>query len=79
VLAGDAAAELDAGSRISRPAASTPDLVAIALVEEDDRMDVAVAGVEDVGDAQAMALARGGDARRMSGTLVRGTTPSWVQ
>ncbi len=43
-------------------------------------MDVAVAGVEDVGDAQAMALA--GDAamtRRMSGTLVRGTTPSCVQ
>ncbi len=37
----------------SWPAAEHPlDLVGVALVEEQDRVDVAVAGVEDVGDAQ---------------------------
>ena len=51
-------------SRISRPAASTrATSSAVALVEEEDRVDVAVAGVEDVADAQAVALGGRRDAR----------------
>src|SRR5262249_1496527 len=58
VLAGDAAAELDAGpqdlaARLEHPRRPR----AIAPVEEDDRVDVAVAGVEDVADAEIVARA----------------------
>ena len=59
VLAGDAAAERDA--RVEDLVAGGEhalDLVGVALVEEQDRMDVAVAGVEDVGDAELVALGR---------------------
>src|SRR4030095_7164970 len=38
------------------------DLAAVALVEEDDRMDVAVAGVKDVADPELVALGGRGDA-----------------
>ncbi len=55
-------------------------LVGVALVEEQDRVDVAVAGVEDVGDRGDCAAGRPRRCdRRMCGSLVRGTTPSWVQ
>src|SRR5207249_6006824 len=37
------------------------DLVPIALVEEEDRVDVAVAGVEDIGNAEPVAFGRPGD------------------
>ena len=33
------------------------DLLGVALVEEEDRVDVAVAGVEDVGDPEVVPLA----------------------
>ena len=68
-------------SRISWLAVQDPlDLVGVALVEEEDRVDVAVAGVEDVGDPDVVAARRRPVMnRRMWGSLVRGTTPSWVQ
>ena len=56
--------------RISCPAGEdAPHLVGVALVVEQDRVDVAVAGVEDVGDAQAVALADGGDGAQDVGHL----------
>ena len=58
MLAGDATAERDA--RLEDLVAGRQDarrLLAVALVEEDDRMDVAVTGMKDVADAQAMARA----------------------
>ena len=59
VLAGHAAAAggcTRPGSRGS-PASTRFDLVGVALVEQQDRMDVAVAGVKDVGDADVVLLA----------------------
>src|SRR5205823_12819059 len=50
-----ATAERDARLENLAPSDEHPlDLVAIALVVEQDRMDVAVAGVEDIGDPQAL-------------------------
>ena len=53
MLAGQAAAHLDArvqnfAARVDRAA----DLVGFALVVENDRMDIAVAGVKYIADAQ---------------------------
>src|SRR6185295_5057263 len=63
VLARDAPAERDARLEDLPPGGEdTRHLVPIALVEEEDRVDVAVAGVEDVGDTQAVALGSGRDA-----------------
>src|SRR4030095_17148752 len=56
VLAGHAAAELDARFEDLPPGREhARDLAAVALVEEDDRMDVAVAGVKDVADQELVA------------------------
>jgi hypothetical protein len=55
------------------------DLIGVALVEEQDRMDVAVAGVKDVGDADAYFAADRDDPPQNVRQLVRGTTPSCVQ
>ena len=49
-----------------------------ALVVEHERVEVAVAGVEDVGDAQAVLSASSRGRRSTSGSRVRGTTPSWT-
>ena len=52
-------------ARISRPACQhAGDLLGIALVEEQNRMHVAVAGVGDVDDAQAVLPLDLGDAAR---------------
>ena len=62
VLAGDAAAEVDA--LVEDLVARQQDalhLLGVALVEQQDRVDVAVAGVKDVGDAQVVPLADVGD------------------
>src|SRR5438874_436171 len=62
VLAGEAPAERDARLQdLPSRREHAPDLVLVALVEEEDRVDVAVAGVEDVGDAEPVALRRRGD------------------
>ena len=71
VLAGQAAADLDAqlqdvGAEVLR----LVEAVGIVGVEHDQRMQVAVAGVEDVGDLQAVGVAtsrRCGAARRAGG------------
>src|SRR5439155_1592975 len=63
VLAGQAPAERDAGLEDLAPRRQhAPHLVPVALVEEEDRVDVAVASVEDVGDAEPVALGRRRDA-----------------
>ena len=41
-------------------------------------MEIAVAGVEDVADAQAVLARQLVDPRSTSGSFVRGTTPSWT-
>jgi hypothetical protein len=46
------------------------------LVVTDQRMQVPVAGVKDVADAEAAALGEGADAASTSGSFVRGTTQS---
>ena len=57
VLAGDAAAAGDALVQDFRARFQhAPHLIRIALVEQDHRMDVAVAGVEDVADPQIVLL-----------------------
>ena len=55
-------------------------LVGVALVEQQDRMNVAVAGMEDVGDAQIDTSRRcAGSRAGCAAACVRGTTPSCVQ
>ena len=51
-------------------------LARLARVVEDVRMEVAVARVEDVADAQPWAATISFDRRRTSGSRVRGITPS---
>ena len=46
------------------------------LVVADQRVEVAIAGVEDVADGQSRSLAERGDRPSTSGSFVRGTTPS---
>src|SRR5262249_59422909 len=59
---GDAATEGDAGLEDLAPGRQHRlHLVGVALVEEQDGVDVAVAGVEDVADAEPVALAGAGD------------------
>ena len=56
VLAGQAAAHLDAGvQNFAAGVDRAPHLVGVALVVEHDRMDIAVAGVEDVADREIVA------------------------
>ena len=79
VFAGHAAAQADAlvqdlVTRLQHP----PHLIRVALVEEQDRVDVAVAGVEDVAIRDRI-FADPGMKRMISGSFVRGTTPSCVQ
>ena len=68
-------------SSISLPAASTrADLPAVALVEQQDRMYVAVAGMGHVDDPHAVLRADfARSAAASCGSRVRGTTPSWMQ
>src|SRR4029079_18279848 len=62
VLAGDAAAERDARLEdLPTGGKHASDLSGVALVEQQDRMDVAVARMEHVADAQLVTLGRGGD------------------
>ncbi len=80
VLAGDGAAQLDAGGENLVGGREHPlHLVGVVLVKKEDGVDVAVAGVKDVGDPQSRgARPTSVMIRRMSGSLVRGTTPSCV-
>src|SRR5262245_48891479 len=58
MLAGDAAADRDAFFQdLVAGGEDAPHLLRVALIEEQDRMDVAVAGVKDVGDPQLVMLA----------------------
>ena len=62
MFAGHAAAQLDALlQNIVAGRQRATDLVGVALVVEHQRMNVAVAGVKDVRDAQPVFLARGAD------------------
>ena len=47
-------------------------------VVEDERVEVAVAGVEHVADAQAVLAESSSIRRSTSARRVRGTTPSWT-
>ena len=80
VLAGDRAAEADAQAQDLRGEHLGAIVRAgLAAVEEDERVQVAVAGVEHVGDADAVLRAT---APRWSASAspsrARGTTPSWT-
>src|SRR3954451_7937364 len=60
VLTGDAAADGDAFLQdLVAGQEHAPDLLRVTLVEQEDRVDVAVAGMEDVGDPQAVMRADG--------------------
>ena len=77
VLAGQAAAHLDAqlqdvGAELLR----LVEAVRIVGVEHDQRMQVAVAGVEDVGDLQAVRVAHLADAAQHVGQPAVGIAPS---
>src|SRR6185295_15993997 len=62
VLAGDTAAEFDASREDFVPGGQrAADLAGVAFIVEDQRVEIAVAGVEDVRDAQAVAAAAIGD------------------
>ena len=63
VLAGQAAAQFDTRAQnLLSGVHHAPGLVRVALVVHQDGMDVAVAGVKDVGDAQLVFLRHVGDA-----------------
>src|SRR5207302_10720924 len=73
VLAGDRAAVADARFQDFRARIHHAlDGAGLALVEEDERMEVAVAGVEDVGDPQAVAIHDSSDLAEDLGQLVPG-------
>ena len=81
VLAGDRAAGVQAG--VEDQPGQLLGLLGLALdraVVADERVQVAVAGVEDVGDDHAV-LARPSSSMRSStsGSFVRGITPSWTK
>ena len=57
VFPGDAAAKVDAGFQdFPTCFENTLDFVVIPLIEKNDRVDIAVAGVEDVSDSQGVFL-----------------------
>ena len=78
MLAGQAAAELDAQLENLRAAQlGALELARIVGVVEDQRMQIAVAGMEDIGDAEAVAPADLGRSRSSaSDSLDSGMTPS---
>ena len=80
MLAGERAAGVDAGVEDrSRQPLGPLGLAFDRLVVEHERMQVAVAGVEDARDPQAVLLGESSAVRRStSGSRVRGTTPSWT-
>ena len=58
MLAGQAAAHLDAGlENLAADFDRAPHLVRVAFVVEHDRMDIAVAGVEDIADREPIEAA----------------------
>ena len=76
MLAGERAARVDAGFEdLLGELARALGLARLGVVE-DERVEVAVAGVEDVADAQPVARRQLPIRRSTSGSLVRGTTPS---
>ena len=80
VLAGDRAAVLDAQVEDrARHLLGPLGLARHGVVEEHQRVQVAVAGVEDVGHPDAVLAADSSAMRRStSGSAVRGITPSWT-
>ena len=78
VLAGDGAADLDAQLEdLAAERLGALQLVRVVGVEQDQRMQVAVAGVEHVGAAQAVLLLHLGDARQhLAPGCLRGMVPS---
>ena len=79
MLAGDRAAELDAeGEDLGGQLLGALDGAVLAAVEEDQRMQVAVAGVEDVGDPDAALGAEAVDFAQRLAEAGAGTTPSWT-
>ena len=80
MLAGERAAGVDARleDRLGQPLR----LLGLPLdraVVEHERVEVPVAGVEDVADAQpVLGLDSSSIRRSTSGSFVRGTTPSWT-
>ena len=77
VLAGQRAARVEAGVEDRLRELARPLGLAGVRVVEDERVEVAVARVEDVADAEAVLAAESSSIRRStSGSRVRGTTPS---
>ena len=79
MLAGERAARVDA--RLENRLREPPRPLGLALdapVVEHERVEVAVAGVEDVADAQPVLRLELAIRRSTSGSFVRGTTPSWT-
>ena len=78
MLARERAARVEAG--VEDRLGELARLLRLALlgVVEDERVQVAVARVEDVADPQTVARESSSIRRRTSGRRVRGTTPSWT-
>ena len=79
MLTGETAAKIDASLQdFLSSFQDSRGLFGIAFVKQENRMDVAIASMEYVADAQLVFFANT-RCPKMSGTLVRGTTPSCVQ
>ena len=77
VLAGQHAAELDAAAQdVGAKSLGAVHLAGLVGVVEDQRMQIAVAGVKHVGDAQIVFGREVADARQRFGNLPRGMVPS---
>ncbi len=80
MFAGNAASHRDAFIEDLVAGQQDPfDLVLVAFVKEQDRMDVAVAGMEDIGDPQVVPQTNLSDESQNMGQFGAGTTPSCVQ
>ena len=77
VLPADGPAEIGANLEDLAPRLVHPrQLVVVAIIEEDQRVEVAVPGMEDVPDGELVFLGDPFDGTRASGSFVRGTVPS---
>ena len=77
MLAGDGAAHRDAGFQdVGAEEFAAVQLVGVVGVEQDQRVQVAVAGMEDVAAAQAVLLFHLAIASRMSARRLRGIVES---
>ena len=65
-------------SRMSCPACRTRLFPWGHVVEGDARVQIAITGMGQVGDTQAIAFSNGHDAAQCLGQLVRGTQPSTI-